>query len=601
MFGRKWTALMLCLALMLPGAALAEENSIACMPGDTIDAVFQPVFPSGKPDIIVGQLEYDHDLFEGLFAGQMSVTPQGGVYMYNGNAVAIPFRVNRYAPAGTYTISVRVIEARDSQGKLMTDVTVLPVEVTVQKEKSVMPLPTAAPQPTASRPASPEKDFKYEIHDGKATVTGYSGNDEEVVIPDTLGGYPVEAIGDRVFMSNEKIISIFIPEGIKKLGDDVFSMCSNLSDVSLPDGLLSIGSHTFHSCHSLTSLRIPDGVVSFGDCAFMWCENLVDFTIPDSVTSVGDNPFCQCQNMQSITVSPQHPYLEVVDGVLFSKPDRRLIYYPQSIDHTEYSIPYGTKIIGGSAFFWNWKLIGIHIPNTVVTIEDYAIYGCFALTDIIIPDSVSSIGSLDFYVCNSLQYIAIPNGVKTIGIGSFTRCSNLKTIIVSEDHPYFEVIDGILYEKKEKRLFACPASHDKSFIVIPYGTQMIADLAFNSCGQLISIIIPDSVKTIGYSAFSECNSLESIHLPNTITVIREITFYNCTKLTDVNIPSGVTHIGWRAFDGCTSLRSLTIPKSVTQIDQDAFVNCSPDLVITVSAGSYALDFCKQNGLKYQIK
>ena len=464
---------MLCLALMLPCAALAEENSIACMPGDTIDAVFQPVFPSGKPDVIVGQLEYDHDLFEGQFAGLMSVTPQGGVYMYNGNAVAVPFRVNRYAPAGTYTISVRVIEARDSQGKLMTDVTVLPVEVTVQKEKSVMPLPTAAPQPTASRPASPEKDFQYEIHDGKATVTGYSGNDAEVVIPEKLGGYPVRVIGYMAFDNNKILSSIIIPDGVETIDMHAFNFCVQLQNIRFPVTLITIDSGAFQSCNSLTGVVLPAGLTTIGDRIFNGCDNLTSVMIPDSVEKCGDNPFRACNNLKEIILSEDHPLLEVKDGVLYNKTEKRLIFYPDSLHESHFSIPFGVEAIG--------------------------------------------------------------------------------------------------------------------------------DEAFSFCYHITRVIIPDSVTSIGFGAFRNCGNLVGISIPHGIREIEGWTFLNCGNLLNVSLPENLQSIGRNAFYRCTSLESIIIPESVIEIAEDAFSECSPDLVITVSAGSYALDFCKQNGLKYQIK
>ena len=342
---KKGMLLLVVLMLLMPDTVLAAETKIQCEQGDTIEAVFQLAPGSGKPDVVVGQLEYDHDLFEGMFAGLMSVTPQGGVYMYNGNAVAVPFRVNRYAPAGTYTISIRVIEARDSQGKLMADVSVLPVEVTVRKEKSVMQLPTAAPQPTAARFASPASDFKYEVQNGKATVTGYSGSAKDVVIPDVLGGYPVGAIGDKAFAGNKTMISVDIPDGVESIGWISFNDCTKLKRVRLPSSVKTIGYLSFQSCSSLTDITLPEGLQNISNSAFNLCDSLTSINIPDSLVNLDSNPFRSCKKLREINISAGHPSLEVKNGVLYNKAGTILICCPNGLQQKKFSIPAGIKTI----------------------------------------------------------------------------------------------------------------------------------------------------------------------------------------------------------------------------------------------------------------
>ena len=42
-------------------------------------------------------------------------------------------------------------------------------------------------------------DFEYEIDDGAATITGYTGVGGAVTVPDTLGGFSVTTIGRDAF------------------------------------------------------------------------------------------------------------------------------------------------------------------------------------------------------------------------------------------------------------------------------------------------------------------------------------------------------------------------------------------------------------------
>ena len=54
----------------------------------------------------------------------------------------------------------------------------------------VVVVPTTVSAETGSK-------YIYTVENGEAIITGFSSSEEgDIVIPDTLGGYPVTAIGD---------------------------------------------------------------------------------------------------------------------------------------------------------------------------------------------------------------------------------------------------------------------------------------------------------------------------------------------------------------------------------------------------------------------
>ena len=89
------------------------------------------------------------------------------------------------------------------------------------------------------KPVASTKGVEYKIsQDGTyATVVGYSGTSNRVVIADTFEGVPVTAIGSSAF-----------------------SNCDSLTSVLIPDSVTSIGYYAFEYCDSLTSVVIPDSV-----------------------------------------------------------------------------------------------------------------------------------------------------------------------------------------------------------------------------------------------------------------------------------------------------------------------------------------------------
>ena len=381
----------------------------------------------------------------------------------------------------------------------------------------------------------------------------------------------------------------------------------------------SIGDNAFSGCSFLISITIPDSVTSIGDSVF-YRSSLTSVTIPDSVAQIGVNPFECCYALNGISVSLEQPYFAAIDGVLFRKADKALISYPARKSSSTYTIPQGITTIGDSAFSY-----------------------CKSLMSVTIPDSVTSIGDSAFSDCDSLTSITIPDFVTQIGVNPFVFCSSLKSISVSPDHPYFAVIDDVLFRKADKTLISYPEGKASSTYTIPQGiisigdgaffdnsslksitipdsvisigdyaffscesltsisipnsVTSIGDYAFSWCKSLTSITIPDSVTSIGDSAFYYCKSLTSVSIPDSVTSIGNATFKYCNSLTSVTIPDSVTSIGDWAFSGCDSLTTVTIPDSVTFIGKYAFDNC-PDLVLTVPRSSYAAEYAKANNIPY---
>ena len=71
-------------------------------------------------------------------------------------------------------------------------------------------------------------------------------------------------------------------------------------------------------------------------------------------------------------------------------------------------------------------LLSIDIPDTVLSIGNYAFYGCTGLTNVVLPDSINSLGSSVFAGCSDLQYITLSKNITQLNNETFYGCSNLK-------------------------------------------------------------------------------------------------------------------------------------------------------------------------------
>lgn len=64
--------------------------------------------------------------------------------------------------------------------------------------------------------------FEYFESNGEITITGYTGSELDVVIPDEIGGYPVTAIAEKAFQLNKTVRSFTIGSKIRSIGSCAF-------------------------------------------------------------------------------------------------------------------------------------------------------------------------------------------------------------------------------------------------------------------------------------------------------------------------------------------------------------------------------------------
>lgn len=123
------------------------------------------------------------------------------------------------------------------------------------------------------------EDFEYEILDGGATITKYTGNSTDVVIPDTIEDVPVTKIGFLSFEAKFDIQSVTLPETTEVICEGAFMDCSSLVSINIPESVTSIERSAFAACTSLESLVIPDSVESIEMEAFTACESMISLEI----------------------------------------------------------------------------------------------------------------------------------------------------------------------------------------------------------------------------------------------------------------------------------------------------------------------------------
>lgn len=93
----------------------------------------------------------------------------------------------------------------------------------------------------------------------------------------------------------------------------------------------------------------------------------------------------------------------------------------------EVVLPNTLTTIGQRIFYQDMALTSITIPESVITIENYAFWGC-GLTEVIIPNSVTSIGT-SFAGCSNLKSVTFGTGITNITTCPVNDCLALEELI----------------------------------------------------------------------------------------------------------------------------------------------------------------------------
>lgn len=161
----------------------------------------------------------------------------------------------------------------------------------------------------------------------------------------------------------------------------------------------------------------------------------------------------------------------------------------------------------------------ISLPSGLLSIGEFAFYGCSNLTSVRIPEKVVDIGEYAFAQCTGILQIHLGNTEK-LGEGAFQGCESLTAID------------------------------------FPQSLQEIGPKAFYRCYNLSAVTIPDTVKIIGSSAFTYCTGLVRAVVNAPISVLPGWMFYGCSNLTDVSLAPTITSVGEYAFESCESLNGI---------------------------------------------
>jgi hypothetical protein len=269
----------------------------------------------------------------------------------------------------------------------------------------------------------------YTVSGGNATVTGCEWvlvpvtlqlecYENPFIIPNSLDGHPVTAIGESAF-ANYGFTAVTLPPTLIEIGNMAFSE-NYLTAIEIPASVTTIGERAFQ-INRIKSLIIPDTVTTLGAAAFS-DNKLTSLQISNSITEIGDATFAGGR-LKSLTIP----------GSVTSIGYLAFAYHLL----TTITIPSSVRSIGKEAFIGN-KLKSVTFSEGLLTIGESvfesgvpnatAPNANVISAPLIIPSSVTAIGQRAFYF-NKLSSVTFLGNAPTGGKDVFWHNLDLNKVM----------------------------------------------------------------------------------------------------------------------------------------------------------------------------
>lgn len=146
--------------------------------------------------------------------------------------------------------------------------------------------------------------FRYEPIAGSDSVriTSFSEPYRTMMLPNTINGFCVSAVGDGVFasLSSEDVARIIVPETITEIGANAFSECSGI-EFAVKGKLTLVGEKAFFACDGLKEIAFGEGLLRIGSEAFAG-TSIKTLLLPKSTAVLEENAFAYCRQLLTVLV-----------------------------------------------------------------------------------------------------------------------------------------------------------------------------------------------------------------------------------------------------------------------------------------------------------
>ena len=392
------------------------------------------------------------------------------------------------------------------------------------------------------------------------------------------------ATNNAAFYSNTKLTYVNFPARLSKFDANVFASCSAVSTLLVGNDKVNGNYYSYIASYDAngaivgsivtdrtrstliyvprgysgvteedgtTSYTIPSNISvigewSFGGSSSTYACKFNKIVIPGTVSKIAESAFAYCQSMTQLIFEgkAEDVDLEICEFAF---------YYCNKL--TEVTLPANLKTLRQAAFASTSALKTVNVTTDRATVDYEA--GAFATK----TNTGNGVGT--FYV----NTVNLSKTVPDFAVSSVFGTSTLKAVNVEDGNPYYQAIEGVLYNGDVTRLLFYPADKAGEYVV-PETIKEIEPSTFANKSNLTGIVLHAGIEKIGGDAFKSCSGLLRVEFKTPQVgeavvdlVIGDGAFYSCSYLTEVTIPYRTTSIGDDAFRSCSRLNTVNFEET----------------------------------------
>ncbi len=386
--------------------------------------------------------------------------------------------------------------------------------------------------------------------------------------------------------------------------------------------------------NSIKNINISEGIKNLPKGIFARFPNAETINLSASVTDfvIGTYIFIDnnevsasvsLEKLKAINVSNKSMKYKSIDGVLYSKDGKSMIYYPMGKTNKKYVIPnavttiqlenkhitditFGEKIkqynlqlpelkniivnknnkkyksIGGVLFSKDGKRLlkypekkassSYTIPKETERI-DYRAFENNSILNLSLSEDLQYIDGAAF-MNTKIRSITLPKSLSNISQWAFDY-SSINAIYVNKDNPTYSSYNGVLYDKQKSKLIYWPEKKIEEKLIFPE-TLIELDLSIiPTLDAAKTIVIPKALTSITNTA---ANKIQEVILNdgNSTFVLNQGILYskdltniklypNNNSIKEIILPDSVTEFDWSMFTYENNTTSLTLSKNLKTI------------------------------------
>ena len=422
----------------------------------------------------------------------------------------------------------------------------------------IQALPCSVPEITANAETSDTIEYNgmsFKVHENtdELTLISYSGNEENLTIPETIDGKTVTAIESKAFWGNRAIVNVTLPDTIDYFGYDVFAY-SYVESVNIPKSLKVIPVETFYRCTYLENVEFHDDIICIAKSAFEDTYIEPDSSLICDGAETSYAPFTKIHDVWEMSISSVGKGNYSIELIKYS---------PKSSSSTDIVIPdeyfgFPVTVIDLQSNTMN-KFSSVEFPSYLS--ECYGDFKnhtelkniTFKSSDLIIGDNAfsntsiteltlhgsSEIGKQAFYGCKDLKQVTFDGNpeIITISDDAFRECISLEKVIIPENCKQLIIGKNAFQNTNIKEI---EINGDCKIETDVFKYAPLNSITFNGDTEIV------------FGGFSESESLKEITFNGNVSLVQN-TFMNCPTLKNINISGNITG---NAFNGCTNLTSI---------------------------------------------